>query len=361
MTKRGCRTRLVPILLGVLVVGGLLMGPQPASAVLTGACGTAGNPACAGPTTTGDVCMQQIFSGGATPTSAQRLNCTANDVRISKAVDVFPTSCLDGSTFTLTATFEINVTANSRYDAGFFFNIAGGDDARDNTGTCSLSTLNKAVLPALDLDGDTCGDLNAGTYQVTFTIPGVQCNDSDGDGLLNLPNCTSWHNKAGTVCTSPTVLPPAPDTRSKCVCDDTFQVPVTVESPSGAVRKTATQAVVTYEVKVKNNSSTQTVKINSLTDDIYGDLTKDKNSGNALIESTDCNNLIGTTIGTSSESNACHFTVKITNTDTVGDGTNGTVANTVTAEIEDTAHVGNTSNVTGNTKVTVDLGPDNTD
>jgi hypothetical protein len=35
-----------------------------------------------------------------------------------------------GTTFDLTATFETVVTANARYDAGFFFRIDGGSNAR---------------------------------------------------------------------------------------------------------------------------------------------------------------------------------------------------------------------------------------
>ena len=97
------------------------------------------------------------------------------------------------------------MTANARYDAGFFFRIDGGTNARGDgsnaTGQCSLSALTPSVSPALDPgDGDTCGDLNAGTYELTFTIPQVLCQDSDGDGFLNLPNCTSWHSNQGTAC-----------------------------------------------------------------------------------------------------------------------------------------------------------------
>jgi hypothetical protein len=366
MRQRGCKTRfwLVPILLGVLVAGGVLVGPQTASAVDNG------------PTQEGQICMQRVF--GTPVTNANRLNCTANDIRISRALSVSPSSCQasgdpsNPSHFTLEATFETIVTANARYDAGFFFRIDGGANARGDgsgaTGICSLSALTPGVSPALDPgDGDTCGDLNAGTYSLTFTIENVACVDTDGDGFLNLPNCTSWHSNQGTACTisdpfnATNALNFHPDTKAKCVCDDTFQVPVIVESPSGAVRKTATKALVTYEVQVKNNSSTRTVKTNSLTDDVYGDITKDKNSGtpNNLIESTDCNTLIGVSISPSSVSTACHFTVQIDNSDTLGDGSSGTVTNKVTAEIEDTGN-GTKVGVDGTTKITVDLGPDHT-
>src|SRR5438876_11947816 len=62
----------LPILLGVLAIGGLLLGAQPASAVNSG------------PTTTGtNVCLQPLFSGSAPVTNANRVGCTANDIRIS--------------------------------------------------------------------------------------------------------------------------------------------------------------------------------------------------------------------------------------------------------------------------------------
>jgi hypothetical protein len=114
--------------------------------------------------------MQSVFSGQTSepiPNSV-KLNCTANDIRISRAIDVSQTSCIEGSTFDLTGTFEVIVTANARYDAGFFFNIKGGPNARLGVGVqdCSLSVLTRTIQPSQNLDGDTCGDLNAGTYLV---------------------------------------------------------------------------------------------------------------------------------------------------------------------------------------------------
>jgi hypothetical protein len=299
--------------------------------------------------------MQQVFGGGDTVTGANRLNCTANDIRLSRATQVSPTSCIEGTHFDLTATFEVNVTANARYDAGFFFRIDGGDDARNPTGTCSLTQLDRNISPALNLDGDTCGDLNAGTVNVTFTIPNVLCQDTDGDGKLNLPNCTSWHSNQGTACTLGNANGAKPDTKSKCVCDDTFQVPVTVETPNGAVFKTATEALVTYEVTVKNNSSNINVTLQSLTDNVYGDITKDKNTGNTAVDSTDC--ATGGTIAKSGGTYTCHFKAKHVNDDGTTDP--GQVSNTVTATLRDPAHPTNDIDLTGSTTVDIDLGADN--
>jgi hypothetical protein len=365
MTKRGCRMQswLVPVLLGVLVMGSALVGPQQVSAAVSG------------PTVEGDICMQRIFMGpDATVTNSNKLNCTANDIRISRALSVTPNTCTasgdpnNPSFFDLVATFETIVTANARYDAGFFFRTDGGGSARgtgpDATGTCSLSWLTNGVSPALNIDGDTCGDLNAGTYSLTFEILHVACVDTDNDGFVNLPNCTSWHSNQGTACTAPADADDAhvfdfhPDTKSKCVCDDTFNIPVTVETANGKVRKTATQAVVTYQVQVSNTSTSRTIQILSLNDDIYGDLTKDKTTGNLAIQSTTCGTLINDTVGPSSASDTCTFTVLVSNTDTTGDGSTGTVNDTVTAHVKDT---GNNAefDFTGSTTITVDLGPDN--
>jgi uncharacterized repeat protein (TIGR01451 family) len=288
---------LLPILLGVLAVGGVLLGAQPASAQDNG------------PTVTGEICMQKVF--GAPVTNSNRLNCTANDVRISRAISVSPDTCTRGTPFTLEGTFEIIVTANARYDAGFFFRIDGGPNARGDgstaAGKCSLSALTPGEPPSLDLDGDVCGDLNAGTYEATFTIPGVACEDTDGDGFVNLPNCTSWHSNQATVCDISEPFSTAdasdfrPDTKSKCVCDDTFQVPVTVEQATITVEKTASPTsvpepggTVTYTVQITNNATIESVTISTIVDDLYGDL---GDASNLVVTDNTCLDLIGDVLG----------------------------------------------------------------
>jgi hypothetical protein len=288
----------------VMVAGALLHGPQLVSA------------ADNGPTQTGEICMQKVF--GTPVTNSNRLNCTANDIRLSRAISVSPATCTRGETFDLTATFETVVTANARYDAGFFFRIDGGANARGDgtgaTGECSLSALLPPPPPnppALNLDGDACGDLNAGTFNVTFTIPQVLCQDNDGDGFLNLPNCTSWHSNQGTVCSPITdAFQFDPDTKSKCVCDDNFQVPVRVETATLDVTKSAlpTQVpepsgTVTYTVAIKNTAQIETVTISSIIDDCpaaptdcnveYGNL---GDVSNPNVSDNTCPSLIGTSL-----------------------------------------------------------------
>lgn len=262
--------------------------------------------AVSGPTQDGEICMQKIFGTPVAPSN--RLNCTANDISLSRVVNVSPDSCIKGSTFDVTATFEVNVTANGRYDPGFFFRTDGGLNARgdgpDATGTCSLSALAAPPppnAPALQLDGDTCGDLNAGTFNVTFEIPGVECTDSNGNGKLNLPYCTSWHSNQGTVCDIDEAFDFKPDTKSKCVCDDNFELDVTVEDAELSVEKTAspdqvpeTGGEVTYTVRIENIAEFESVVIETIVDDIFGDLA---DASNPDVTETTCDGLVGDTLG----------------------------------------------------------------
>jgi len=287
--SRNRATRVLLLLLGVVLVGRLLVGAQPASAVDSG------------PTQSGEICMQKVFG---TPVSgSNKLNCTANDIRLSKAISVSPNTCIAGERFDLAATFEVDVTANARYDAGFFFRTDGGINARGDgaaaSGICSLSALSlPPAKPGLNLDGDTSGDLNAGIYKnATFTIPGVLCQDTNGDGFLNLPNCTSWHSNQGTVCNISAAFDFHPDTKSKCVCDDTFQVPVKVETAKLDVQKSVspnqvpeTGGTVTYTVQVTNQAQAVSVTITSLMDSEYGNIA---DPTNANITENTCPDLVG--------------------------------------------------------------------
>jgi hypothetical protein len=327
------------------------MGPQAASAQLNGT------------TQSGEgLCMQKAFGTPVTPSN--RINCTANDIRISGATNVSPSSCILGTHFTLTGTFTTVVTANARYDASFFFRIDGGDNARGTgvnaTGICSLSRLTNGVNPALDLDGDTCGDLNSGTYELTFEIENVLCSDPDENGFLNLPNCTSWHNSAGIVCdTNGPLAGSAPETKSKCVCDDTFEVPVIVASPDGTVTKVATQAEVTYKVTVVSTAQVDET-ITALTDSIYGNITLPPGpapAGNPNITATTCTDAVGTvlTVG-DGQPNAtkggdtyiCEFKAKY-----LSPGTVGNVENTVTATLD--TDLGDPVQRSGKTKINIQL------
>lgn len=228
-----------------------------------------------GPTEIGEICMQKVF--GTPVTNSNALGCTASDIKIARAISVFPKSCTQGTKVNLKGTFEVVVTANVRYDSGFFFRLDGGKNARGDgasaSGICSLSKLDPTIPKAFNGDGDTCGDLAAGTYAMTFDIPNVDCDDKNNDRKLDLPNCVSWHSNAGTACQIGNPFTFNPETKSKCNCDDNFSVDVIVEPPTTTVDKVASPLevdergdAVTFSVSVKNDATVVSATLTTLED-----------------------------------------------------------------------------------------------
>ncbi|MFO7696441.1 MAG: hypothetical protein R6X16_04705 [Anaerolineae bacterium] len=245
------------------------------------------------PITRVDGCMQDV--------AGFSLVCSANDVRLSRAMEPILISdpCdFPGDTVTFMATFETVLTAQARHDIGIYF-ATDGDPNGDGavTGTCTSSTVPYAPNPPwLDLDGindpypgqnkasgvqDVCGDIDAAhspLYPV-ITIT-AQCIDTNGNGWLNLPYCTSWRQPgANELCLGPEgAFPGAP---SKCSCDTGFEVPVPVPAATIDVTKTANPtsvyepgASVTFTVSIKNTGMdpANPVTITSLSDNVYGSL-----------------------------------------------------------------------------------------
>ena len=183
-------------------------------------------------------CMEDVAQKG--------LQCTANDVGIASVTNltIAPGDGCDfiGDTVTFTATYEILLTAEARYDIGIWY-AEDGDPNSDGayTGICTAVTLPYAPDPPwLDLDGtaddpggviqDLCGDIDATVAHnplfpsITLT---VACVDDDGNNSLDLPNCVSWRQPgANDLCTSP--LDAYPGAPSKCKCEPGSGVPIPV-------------------------------------------------------------------------------------------------------------------------------------
>jgi hypothetical protein len=147
-------------------------------------------------------------------------------------------------------------------------------------------------------------------------IPDVECVAATGTNLLSLPNCTSWHSNQGTQCdiSDPFSTGDAgdfrPDTKSKCVCDDDFTVPVIVEDAEIIVTKTASPTqvdepggTVTFTVEIENAAEFESVVISSIEDDLYGDL---GDAGNSGVSDNTCLALIGETLD-AGETESCTF------------------------------------------------------
>jgi hypothetical protein len=221
-----------------------------------------------------------------------------------------------GDTTSFAATFIVELSAQERYDIGLYFSVDGDDADMDGVldgdgalfGTCSISTLPEVgsfTRPDgttgnfVDLDTnckgggcpqpeDLCGDIDDANNPIFYDLASsgnfvtAECADTDQNGKLNLPSCTSWRQSgANEVCTSPTdAFPGAP---SKCNCDPAFEVPINVPPAELQVVKTATPTTVDepggtvqFDVAVTNTGidPNNDVTLDTLSDDIYGDITQ---------------------------------------------------------------------------------------
>lgn len=276
-----------------------------------------------------------------------------------------PNVCLDGNgnvqpglcgdkcasaddTTQFAATFIVELSAQARYDIGLYFAVDGdpnGDGALTGSlgnDSCSISTLPEigdftrpdgSTGMFVDLDTtckggncpqpeDLCGDIDNANNPIYYDLAATGnyitalCIDTDDppDGKLNLPSCTSWRQSgANEVCTDPDdAFPGSP---SKCNCDPGFQVPILIPA-SLEVTKTADptsfnepSAPVTFSITVTNTGAdpNNDVTLDSLTDDIYGDITTTGHDG---ITATTCE--VGETITGNGGVYTCSFTATVT-------------------------------------------------
>ena len=194
--------------------------------------------------------------------AGKSLACSGNDVRVTFADNIRNifgaplAQCISGQTVSFIADFHVQTNATSRFDIGLYFATDGdanGDGAK--SGMCSANIIkdrhidptfpNAVMLGAMvaaNLDGDACRDINSaygwrhlGGKVVTVRVDNALCHDSDDDGKLNLPNCTSWSQHSDGVCISPKDA--APSSPSNCSCDIGFNVPILVAPGSIQVTK----------------------------------------------------------------------------------------------------------------------------
>jgi len=213
---------------------------------------------------TGVVCIGHYTPGAV---------CTAQDVRIRSLT---PVSIIKDCTTApdvgyADVVFDMLVSAAgspNRYDIGAFLALEGGSAKTGdscfhdylpppllNLGATSPSVITNG--PWWNGDGDTCGDIAAGTdLHKTLEPVRIRCVDTNGDGNIDVDTCVSWDNKAASNCTL--VTDAFPSTKSKCYCqliNTGIQMPLI---PAISVTKTpATQAVVsggtaTFTITVTN-------------------------------------------------------------------------------------------------------------
>lgn len=328
-----------------LIVGGLLLGAPPVSAQVANSC------------------MQDVWMAHG---NSQSLTCTANDVTLSsvsnicvqvasgspqedplrpgcqKANSQGQFTCTSGQNFTFTADFTMPLTAQARYDLGLYIATDGGGSDGALTGQCApnvVTAANSSTFLQKDAAPDVCGDIDAAhNPQVIHQTITTTCSDTNGDGKVNLPWCTSWRQPGSNeVCDSGTFTTAAnfdayPGSPSKCNCGD-LNIDVFLETASITVAKDAvtptvleTGGSVTYSVAVTNNAQQSSVTLDSLVDNLYGDITTTGHNG---ITATTCTlATIPAEINDPGGQNpyTCQFTV------TVGAGNTGQkITDTVTA------------------------------
>ena len=171
------------------------------------------------------------------PGAPNGLNCTANDITLSSpAVTVIKNCQFPGDTATLQVLADVIGTAQTRYDIGVWVSVDGdpnGDGAE--TGICTVVSIPNDIFDtngaSVNIDGDNCGDVDNTGNPVdisqadlgTFT---VLCNDSDGDGQLNLPLIISWDNQPGGICAVSTDTVPGTPAKCRANIDNNIPVPV---------------------------------------------------------------------------------------------------------------------------------------
>ena len=204
--------------LGMALLSALLIAPA-----------SAGAQVCTAEETT-DSCA--IDNGCIEDRALRKLQCTANDVRISRAEASQPAECVEGEdvTFNLLATFLSS--ANQRYDVGAFIATDGG---AARSGECRIWSFKHEDDggPLRNFDNDVCGDIAKETIGgIDMGTLTVECQDTDDDGFADIGSCLSWDNKAGSVCTGPEGV--IPSTPSKCRCEriDIANIRVVTPTPT---------------------------------------------------------------------------------------------------------------------------------
>ncbi|HEX5042520.1 MAG TPA: hypothetical protein VFV75_06415 [Candidatus Polarisedimenticolaceae bacterium] len=182
---------------------------------------------------TGNVCIHHFSPG---------ISCDGGELRITRlALMTLLESCAAGDPNSAEATFRVWIsgTGVTGYDAGLFLSLNG--QSAISGGQCLHDYLEPPLntSPTFgDVDGngrpdlvdgnwydgepfaqpqDTCGDIPAGTDAVKTLTFRFACADNDGDGIVDLHACASWHQGTNSRCDG--LADAFPPTSMRCRCD----------------------------------------------------------------------------------------------------------------------------------------------
>ena len=171
--------------------------------------------ACAAP------CLEEAFG--------RPLNCTSDDVQVEFiTVDEVTRNCefpfgVPGDTLAFDGTIYVEVSAGNRFDIGFYFGLASATDD-----SCTLSIVPPGI--GADLDGDMCGDFGVPhLYRVPVSGLVVPCQDTDGDGFLDINLCSAWSTSGTEVCSVPSDA--LPSSKFACSCGGSAQSKLDIVVP----------------------------------------------------------------------------------------------------------------------------------
>jgi len=154
-----------------------------------------------------------------------------------------------------------------------------------NTSTVDTVIIKDGVVaygtPYLGLYDNILGDLNGkGDCSVPQTlVPG---------GFYSCSVTAPVTGNAGDSITNTATAKGEDDDLNPVMASDTATVNITNEPPAASLTKTPTSVLVTYEVKVCNDSDRESLSLDDLDDDVYGDIADDKTGTNPLVDSTNC-------------------------------------------------------------------------
>ncbi|MCE9687791.1 hypothetical protein LZP73_16545 [Shewanella sp. AS16] len=233
-------------------------------------------------------CMADAFLLDGNTLSGGTLNCTANDVEITKVVPLDPNAvCTPGQVFTFDADVTVKVNANERYDTTFYLpltsqspKVVHGPGKRD----CSLLISkpgDSGMKADVDLDGDVCGDITKKYGPDSYVLQGesltMLCADEDGDNRADFHYCAAWDNQERNNCTleEDPFSGQVPNTRSKCNCD-TFNIDVFIKPNPPVITKTLVGTGTypepggeyTFNVNFTNTNAQTSIFITGLSDEI---------------------------------------------------------------------------------------------
>jgi len=199
--------------------------------------------------TVSDGCIQDrwIAAGG----QGGDLECTANDISITKITSAVLQTCTPDDQITFTGTLTVNSNATGRYDVGAYIAEDGqpltvSGPHKTLNGSCSVTTVPCSSASGIfsNLDSDGCGDVNKGDANnpasETFPLSGpimITCEPCPSDPKQAcVSTCTSWKQTADPAdCTGP-VTPTnegaMPGTSSKCDCSVVPVVGITIVTPT---------------------------------------------------------------------------------------------------------------------------------